>query len=609
MNYIELLSPAKNLECGIEAINHGADAIYIGAPKFGARTAAGNSIVDIEKLVDYAHQYNVRIYIALNTILKDDELQDVEMMIWQLYNAGVDALIIQDMGILEMNLPPIALHASTQMNNRTLEKIEFLEQSGFSQIVLARELSLKKIAEIAKQTATKLEVFVHGALCVSYSGQCYLSEAFCGRSANRGECAQYCRLPYTLQDANGNTILAEKHLLSLRDMNRSAYLQQLIEAGVSSFKIEGRLKDITYVKNVTAYYRKTLDSILNEKPHIQSLSSGKCHYFFEPDPRKSFNRGFTDYFLTERKVDITSFDTPKSMGEHIGMIKYSTKDCIVISGKKRLHNGDGLCFIKPSGEFSGFRVNRVDNNRIFPFELQQLPTGTHIYRNYDKEFEDLLSKKSAERKIFTKVLFAENPIGFTLSIYDEDNNHVSLNIPFEKTAANKPQTENIKKLLQKSGDTIFEVTDVSTTQSHDWFIPASTVSAWRRKLIEQLLIVRKINYKKEIRKNIDKSSSYPEAQLTYLGNVSNKKSRAFYQKSGVKNIAPAFEFQPEKGQSLMFTKHCIKYSLGLCSKYRKNEHKSMSINYTEPFYLIHSNYKLKLMLEFDCTSCEMKVIG
>ncbi len=596
---IELLSPAKNLECGIEAINHGADAVYIGSPRFGARAAAGNSVSDIEALVNYAHLYNAKIYVALNTILKDEELSEAEKLIHQIYNAGADALIIQDMGILELDLPPIALHASTQTDNRTPEKVKFLEEVGFSQIVLARELSLKQIEAISKQTTAKLEVFVHGALCVSYSGQCYASEAFCGRSANRGECAQYCRLPYTLQDATGKNIITEKHLLSLKDLNRSVNLEQLINAGVSSFKIEGRLKDVDYVKNITAFYRQKLDAILSEKGNnYKAASSGKCIYTFTPNPEKSFSRGFTDYFLNGQKQNLTSPDTPKSMGEFIGIVKRSERNCFAISGKKELHNGDGLCYVDKNGKFTGFRVNKVEDRKIFPFEHSNVAAGISIYRNFDKEFDKCLSAKSSERKIDLNITLSENPVGFTLSACGEDNNRASLMIPINKEKANKPQNENNVNQLGKLGNTIFNARNISIDFTQNWFIPSSILVDYRRKLIEKLMSVRKINYRREIRRKVKNIAIYPSTQLTYLGNVSNAKAEQFYQKHGVSTIALAYELSPQEDEVLMFTKYCIKYSLGWCPK----ESNKKENPYHEPFYLIHNNVKMKLI--FDCKNCE-----
>ena len=412
---IELLAPAKNLECGIEAINHGADAVYIGAPKFSARAAAGNTLDDIKALAEYAHLYNAKVYVALNTILNDNELRETEALIWQLYNnARVDALIIQDMGITMLNLPPIALHASTQMDNRGADKVKFLEKAGFQQIVLPRELTIDEIHEIAVQVNTPLEVFVHGALCVCYSGQCYLSQALSGRSANKGACAQYCRLPYTLSDAEGEEIMAKKHFLSMKDLNLSENLEELLEAGVSSLKIEGRLKDISYVKNVVAYYRTKLDRIIERHPEYIRSSSGKSSYTFEPNLEKSFNRGFTKYFLHERTNNMWSLDSPKSVGEPIGKITEVTTKYIKINSTKKLHNGDGLCFFNNKKELEGINVNRVEGDNIYPATIPELKKGTYVYRNYDHEFEKLLSKKSADRKIEISIIIKETTFGLEM---------------------------------------------------------------------------------------------------------------------------------------------------------------------------------------------------
>lgn len=600
---IELLSPAKNLMCGIEAVNHGADAVYIGAPKFSARADAGNTVADIETLANYAHQYNAKVYVALNTILTDEELPEAEKIIRQVYHAGTDALIIQDMGLLETDLPPIALHASTQMDIRTPEKVKFLEQTGFSQVVLARELSAEQIKAVAEQTTVKLEVFAHGALCVSYSGQCYAGEAFCGRSANRGECPQYCRLPYELQDASGKIISPEKHFLSLKDMNRSANLNELIEAGVSSFKIEGRLKDVDYVKNITAFYRQKLDAALEGKTEYRASSSGKCRYTFVPNPEKSFNRGFTDYFLHRRKPDMVSFVTPKSIGEYIGTVKSTERNFMTLTTKKIIHNGDGLCFLTKSGAFSGFRVNKAEDGKIFFREKPDLPAGTSVYRNYDKEFDACLSAKSSERKIKTDIVLSENPHGFTLSAEDEDHNRVSLVFPVTKEPADKPQQEIIVNQLKKTGNTIFAVDTVRTELTGNWFIPASVSADWRRKLIDRLIVARKINYRREWRRKPDPKAVYPVSRLTYTGNVSNAKARLFYEKHGVTEIDPAFELSPPKEATLMFAKHCIKFSLNLCPKISDKKTVQEFSRYREPFYLVHNRIRMKL--EFDCKQCEM----
>lgn len=600
---IELLSPAKDLQCGIEAINHGADAVYIGAPKFGARAAVGNSLEDIGILCRYAHLYGVRIYVTLNTILKDEELDEVELMIWELWRVGVDALIIQDMGIMKLHLPPIPLHASTQMDNRTSEKVQFLEKVGFKQVVLARELSLNEIRQISEHTTVPLEVFVHGALCVSYSGQCYLSAALSGRSANRGECAQYCRLPYTMVDSTGKEIVSEKHLLSLKDMNRSEHLEALLDAGVSSLKIEGRLKDITYVKNVTAFYRKKLDEIFTRRKEYIRSSLGKSVFTFEPVVEKSFNRGFTSFFLKGRTSNITAFDTPKSLGELVGSVKEIKGNSFTISGLKQLNNGDGLVFFNKQGVLEGFRVNRVDANRVYPLEMPSILPKTPLYRNFDHAFEKLLAKPSAERKLGVQIQFLDNAFGFTLCMEDETGARVMITKSFAKELARSEQRDNICKQLSKLGNTPFEVAKVDVLLEDNWFIPSSLLADMRREAVEKLVANRNIRYNREIAKSLhlQEKPHFPQTQLTYLGNVANQKAQAFYKEHGITNIDSAFEINPLKGVPLMFTKHCLRYSMGWCPTYQKKKSP-----YKEPYYLLYKETRLRL--HFDCKHCQMQVI-
>lgn len=603
MRTIELLSPAKDLACGIEAINHGADAVYIGAPKFGARSAAGNTLEDIRELCDYAHLYDARIYVALNTILREEELEEAEKLIWQIYEAGADALIVQDMGITRLNLPPIALHASTQTDNRTPEKVRFLQDAGFTQVVLARELSLDQIRSISEQTTVPLEVFVHGALCVSYSGQCYLSAALSGRSANRGECAQYCRLPYTMVDADGREIISGKHLLSLKDMNRGDQLEELLDAGVTSLKIEGRLKDVSYVKNITAWYRKKLDAILSRRPEdYRRASAGRSAYTFEPVPEKSFNRGFTSFLLRGRTPDITAFDTPKSLGEPVGTVKELRGNSFTIAGLKQLNNGDGLTFFNAKGELEGFRVNRVEANRVFTLDKPVVDPKTPLYRNFDQEFEKLLAKPSAERKIAVRMEFADNPFGFTLSLDDETGARVMLAQPFAKEVARREQAENIRTQLSKLGNTPFEASEVIVSLSDNWFVPSSVLAEMRRLGVEKLLAARRMRYRREIRKPGSTACAYPEGALTYLGNVSNSRAESFYKDHGVDAVDPAFELSPRKDVPLMFTKHCLRYSMGWCPTYHKQKSP-----YKEPFYLLYKETRLRL--SFDCKRCQMLVLA
>lgn len=599
---IELLAPAKNLECGIEAVNHGADAIYIGAPRFGARAVAGNSLEDIAELVRYAHIYNVRIYVTVNTILRDEELSETEAMIWDLYRVGVDALIVQDMGITRLNLPPIPLHASTQMDNRTPQKVKFLAEAGFRQVVLARELTLDEIARIHSACPdTPLEVFVHGALCVSYSGQCYVSQACYGRSANRGECAQFCRLGFDLVDADGKVIARNKHLLSLKDMNQSENLEALLDAGASSLKIEGRLKDVSYVKNVTAYYRQKLDAILKRRKEYCRASSGRVHLAFRPQLDKSFSRGFTDYFVHGRNPGIFSFDTPKSLGEEVGTVKEVRGNWLTVAGVKPFSNGDGLCYMDEQGKLHGFRVNRVENNRLFPQEMPRIKPKTKLYRNFDQEFERTMQKKSAERKIAVWIRLSENAFGFTLSLTDEDDCSVSVSLPREKELARTPQAENLKNQLGKLGNTPFEAEEITVDWSENWFIPASELSELRRKAVDKLLSVRKISYRNEICRLKETAHPFPAQELTYLGNVMNAQAAAFYRSHGVRKVAAAFEKEAPEKAVLMFCKHCIRYSMGWCPVHHK-----VRSPYREPYCLVSSDGR-RFRLQFDCKQCQMKV--
>ncbi len=599
---IELLAPAKNLECGIEAINHGADAVYIGAPRFGARAAAGNSLADIEALVQYAHLYNVRIYVTVNTILRDDELKETEAMIWDLYRVGVDALIVQDMGLTQLNLPPILLHASTQMDNRTVEKVRFLADAGFRQVVLARELSVNEISRIhAACPDTLLEVFIHGALCVSYSGQCYVSEACFGRSANRGECAQFCRLQFDMIDADGKVIEKGKHLLSLKDMNQSDNLEELLDAGASSLKIEGRLKDVSYVKNVTAYYRQKLDALFKRRKEYVRASSGSVKLAFRAQLDKSFSRGFTDYFAHGRNPGIFSFNTPKSLGEEVGTVKEIRGNYLTVAGVKAFSNGDGLCYLDAQGRLQGFRVNRVENNKLFPQEMPRIKPKTVLYRNFDQEFDRIMQKKSAERKLAVDVSLAENNFGFTLTMCDEDGNSVSMALSKNKELARTPQHDNLINQLGKLGNTPFVPRNIEVDLSENWFIPSSELAELRRATVEKLLSLRRINYHRELWRMPETEHPYPQKELTYLGNVMNKEAAAFYQKHGVEKIAPAFEMEHPEGAALMFCKHCLRYSMGWCPVHHK-----VKPPYREPYYLVSGDGK-KFRLQFDCKNCQMKV--
>lgn len=599
---IELLAPAKNLECGMAAIDHGADAVYIGAPKFGARAAAVNSLEDIAALVEYAHLYNVRIYVTVNTILKDEELKETEEMIRALYRVGVDALIVQDMGITGLELPPIPLHASTQMDNRTAEKVRFLADAGFRQVVLARELSLREIGKIHEACPdVPLEIFVHGALCVSYSGQCYVSQACFGRSANRGECAQLCRLPFSLVDSNDRVIAKDKHLLSLKDLNQSEELEALLDAGASSFKIEGRLKDVSYVKNVTAAYRQKLDAILARRKEYVRASSGSCRYAFKPQLDKSFSRGFTHYFLHGRTRDVFSFDTPKSLGEEMGTMKEARGNYLTVAGLKSFNNGDGVCYIDEQGKLQGFRINRVEGNKLYPQEMPRIKPRTVLYRNFDQEFEKILARRSSERKMAVAIRLADTAFGFALTLTDEDDNRVTLSLPRAKEPARTPQEENLKTQLAKLGNTPFEAERVDIDFTENWFLPASVLADFRRQAIEKLIAARRINYRRELAVLRPTTHAFPQTALTYLGNVMNARAASFYAGHGVASIAPAFEQTPVEKAVLMFCKHCLRYSMGWCPVHQRERSP-----YREPYYLVSTDGK-RFRLEFDCRNCQMKV--
>lgn len=601
---IELLAPAKNLECGLAAVDHGADAVYIGAPRFGARAAAGNSLDDIAALVEYAHIYNVCVYVTVNTILKDSELKDTEQMIRALWAVGVDALIVQDMGILRLDIPPIPLHASTQMDNRTPEKVRFLADEGFRQVVLARELSLAEIRRIHEACPqTVLEVFVHGALCVSYSGQCYASQACFGRSANRGECAQFCRLPFTLTDADGRVIVRDKHLLSLKDLNQSDRLEQLLDAGASSLKIEGRLKDVGYVKNVTAAYRQKLDAILARRPEYVRASSGTCRYTFTPQLDKSFSRGFTHYFLEGRGEEVASFDTPKSLGEEMGTLKEQRGGWLSVAGVKPFHNGDGVCYVDERGRLQGFRINRVEGNRLYPAgEVPRIKPRTPLFRNYDQDFEKLLARKSAERKIRLYWKLTETPVGFALEAEDEDGHRAVLSFAYPKEVARTPQAANVRTQLAKLGNTPFEAGgEPELRLTGEWFLPASVVADWRRQVVDRLLAVRRMTYRRELMVRRPGKHSFPLTSLTYLGNVMNAEARRFYLEHGVRQVAPAYEAEAVPGAVLMFCRHCLRYSMGWCPVHQKGKSP-----YREPYYLVASDGR-RFRLDFDCKNCQMKV--
>lgn len=604
MTHIELLAPAKNLECGIEAIKHGADAVYIGAPKYGARAAAGNSLEDLRQLAEYAHRFCAKVYVTLNTIIYDEELAEVEELVWQLYRIGIDALIVQDMALLTMNLPPIELHASTQTDNRTPEKVKFLYENGFSQVVLARELSLKDIEEIHRACPVPLEAFVHGALCVSYSGQCYASQACFGRSANRGECAQFCRLPFDLVDADGRVIERNRHLLSLKDMNRSAHLEAMMDAGVRSFKIEGRLKDVTYVKNVTACYRQAIDAILARRPEYKRASLGVSTYTFTPQLDKSFNRGFTDYFITGKRSEVYSFSTPKAMGEPVGHVKEVGRGYIAVSSTKTFHNGDGLCFIDEQGQLQGFRVNRVEGVRLYPKDMPRtLRTRIPLYRNYDQEFERLLSRPSAERRIPVDISLSDTPSGFSIMLTDERGGCVTSNFTRDKELARTEQRAGIEAQLTKLGGTILVANSVKVDFAENWFIPSSVLADMRRAVVEAYENMIKNSRLKadKSHKTSPSSSLNPLFPSTYLANIANHRAADFYRSRGAQVVAPAYELEAPRGATLMFCRHCLRYAMGWCP-----QRGGKQSPYREPYTLVSADGR-RFKLNFDCKQCIMTI--
>ena len=608
MRALELLAPAKNLECGIAAIDHGADAVYIGASRFVARVAAGNRVDDIRRLCDYAHPSGVKVYVTVNTILYDDELEATRQLLQELQQAGVDAILVQDMAILEMRKEKLEmgnddepfpiLHSSTQTDNRTPEKVRWLRDLGFSRVVLARELSVEEIAAIHREVPdVELEVFVHGALCVSYSGICYASQHCFGRSANRGECAQFCRMKFSLVDAEGREVEHDRHLLSLKDMNQSDCLEELIEAGATSFKIEGRLKDVPYVKNVTAAYSQRLNQIISRHPDQYCRSSkGECHYTFTPDLNRTFNRGYTNYFLHGRQPDIASFDTPKARGEFVGTVKEIRHDSFNVAGTASFANGDGLCFFNKERQLVGFRANRVVGNRIYPYRMPQgLLSGMRLYRNNDQEFERLLSRPSAERKI---------PIRLSLRAVDDGFELNGIRFTAEHQMAQKPQRENIIRQLTKLGDTIYTCEEVDIPEDFNYFIPNSVLSEMRRTLMEKMRNEIFGMRNDDIRTNpcsanrgyqhssfLTSHFSYP-----YLSNISNRLSQQFY---GSKELT-AYELKGGSGP-IMQCRHCIRYALGYCVK-----HGGLRPTWHEPLSLVLGDGR-RFRLEFDCQHCQMNV--
>jgi len=622
---LELLSPAKTAEIGREAILHGADAVYIGGPSFGARHNASNTVSEIAGLVAFAHRYRARIFVTLNTILHDAELEPARKLVHELYDAGVDALIVQDMGLLELDIPPIELHASTQCDIRTVEKAKFLAESGFSQIVLARELTIEQIAAVraAVPADTVIEHFIHGALCVAFSGQCNISHAHTGRSANRGDCSQACRLPYTLQDQQGRVVAFEKHLLSMKDNNQSANLAHLIAAGVRSFKIEGRYKDASYVKNITGHYRRLLDDLIEAQPELGRSSSGRTELFFTPNPDKTFHRGATDYFATGRKADIGAFDTPTFVGLALGTVTRVGKDSFELDAREPLANGDGLNYMHKR-EVVGLQANVVEKLgageegtlwRVFPNEpVAQLPglkPGVAVSRNRDHAWELALLKKSAERRIAVWAQCAETAAGLALTLTDEDGFSATAEATFDKQPAqNVERAETtLREHLSKFGATEFALQELTLAWSAPLFVPASVANALRRDAAERLMAARLAGWQRPLRRpEVEPPVPYPDETLSFLANVYNQAARDFYTRHGVKLIAAAYEAHEEAGEvPLMITKHCLRFSFNLCPKQAKGVQGVQGQVRAEPMTLVNGNERFTL--KFDCRPCEMHVIG
>ncbi len=605
MTTLELLAPARDIECGKAAVNHGADAVYIGGPAFGARAAAGNSMADIERLALYSHRYRARVYLTLNTILFDDELENARKLAHQAWDAGVDALIIQDMGLLELDLPPLPLIASTQVNNVSADRILFLEKIGFQRVILARELSLEEIREIRKVTSIELEAFVHGSLCVCYSGQCSLSAALGGRSANRGTCGQPCRLSWTLCDGQGRAIEENRHYLSLRDMDRSASLAALIDAGVTAFKIEGRLKDDSYVKNVTAFYRERLDAIIDGDPGLKRQASGRTRFFFTPDPRKTFHRGATDYFLHGEDDGMWSPDTPKSTGEEIGAVTRCGPNWFCLSeGTDRVHPGDGLCFLDSGNELQGIQVvNVVDSCIRSHMTIPGLRTGMKVFRNRDHDFLKHLTGETSERRVELDLVFRETGEGFILEGRDEDGILASASLVCEKVVAEKPDAalDTMRKQLSRLNETIYELKSLNL-ETGPYFLRTAELNQLRRDLVAAMEERRRETYLRPERGPApDPAAAYPVKELDAGFNISNAAARKFYAGHGASVLAPAFEIEhPPEGCRIMITRHCIRRCMGACL--REKSHRTLP----EPLFLHHAGKRFRL--EFDCRECRMHVI-
>ena len=603
MSKIELLLPAKDLSTGKTAINHGADAVYIGASAFGARQAAGNSLQDIESLVQYAHLYGSRVHVTVNTVLYDNELEGARKLLWDLYNIGVDAVLIQDLGLLKLDIPPVALHASTQCHNHSLERIQFLEKLGFTRAVLARETDLETIQQIYNQTNIELEAFVHGALCVCYSGQCYISRMMTGRSGNRGECAQICRTRFDLQDADGKLLIRNKHLLSLKDMCRADYLEEMMKAGIVSFKVEGRLKNESYVKNVTAFYRQRLDTILDGRSEFRRVGSGVTRFFFQPDLHKTFNREYTPYFMDGQREKMASFDTPKAKGEYIGVLRQERGQYFLESSTSSVSNGDGLCLINDAGELEGFLVNGVEGNRIVPQKPLSHFQKVKLYRNIDKSFEKILSGKTAERKISVDILFEELADGVRITFTDEDGCNVSIAESIELTAAQQPEkmAETLRTALAKLGGTPFEARSI-TIPKCTAFLRSGYINELKTKVVEKLTAARIAYFRPQ-----DTPLRYSPEPLfqkaDYLRNITNESHKSVYEDFGAMEIEYGLDKTEDyAGKALMTCKYCLRYELGWCHR-RIDGSKAPK----DPLYLVSG--KRRFRLEFDCGRCVMKVMG
>jgi putative protease len=583
------------------AIDCGADALYVGGPRFGAREAAGNSIEDIAQLAGYAHRYWARVYATINTLLRDDELADAERQCWELHQAGVDGLIIQDVGLLECNLPPLPLIASTQMHNASPERVAFWEKVGFSRAILARELDLEQIRAIRASCSIGLEVFVHGALCVSMSGQCGLSYALGGRSGNRGQCAQPCRRLYSLQDASGKTLVRDKHLLSLRDLNLSDHLAALIAAGVTSFKIEGRLKNRAYVQNIVGHYRQALDAL-----GCPRSSSGTSELGFVPDPNKTFNRGYTSYFLEGRGADVTSPDSPKHVGESVGRVAKVGRDGFFLDAHAPLRSGDGLSFFGRDHELHGTVVNQVQGDKVLPEKLGGIESGVRVFRNHDHAFVSQIQHSRNQRRIAVKLRLCEEPEGLRLQATDEDGVTAASALALQNAPADKPEQarQMLERQLAKLGDSEFSAAGVEVALSPVPHLPVSAVNGLRRGLVEALKEERARQRPRNESVHIPNEVPFPEKELSFLGNVLNQKAAAFYQRHGVERIEPAAESGLEmRGRRVMLTRMCIKYELGSCPRQRRGQASG------EPWFLVDdSGRRFRLVFRCDQRDCLMEIV-